>query len=182
MVMAKYVTMLKSVDSLPAKPATIAQSGLVWLWLSVISLIADQLTKTWIIANFKLHESVAVMPMFNLVYARNEGAAFSFLSDAGGWQRWFFTAIALSISGLLIYWLRGLHRSAKLLSIAYALVLSGALGNLIDRLMYGYVVDFLDFYYQNSHWPAFNIADMAICGGAMLIIYDAITSKEQETK
>ena len=161
-----------------SKPATAAQSGLRWLWLAVIMLIIDQATKWWVITNFKFRESVAVMPMFNLTYARNEGAAFSFLDDAGGWQRWFFTVIAIAISSLLLYWMRGLNKSQKLLSIAYALVLSGAIGNLIDRVLYGYVIDFLDVYYQQYHWPVFNIADSAICIGAVLIIFDAITSKE----
>ncbi|PKF54177.1 hypothetical protein CW748_16895 [Alteromonadales bacterium alter-6D02] len=159
----------------------LAQSGLRWLWLTVICLIIDQVTKIYVANNFSLYESIAVIPMFNLTYVHNEGAAFSFLSEAGGWQRWFFTAIAVTISCLLTYWLRALHKTEKLLSIAYALVLSGALGNLIDRVAYGYVIDFLDVYYGNYHWPAFNIADAAICGGAMLIIYDAITNKDDQS-
>lgn len=176
MVMAKFVIMLNQANS---KPATAAQSGLRWLWLAVILLVADQVSKWWVTTNFRLYESVAVMPMFNFTYVRNEGAAFSFLSDAGGWQRWFFSAIAFTISGLLLYWLRGLNKSEKLLSVAYALVLSGAIGNLIDRVLYGYVIDFLDVYYQQHHWPAFNVADAAICIGALLIIIEAMTAKEQ---
>ncbi|NRA62169.1 MAG: signal peptidase II [Psychrobium sp.] len=165
-----------------AKPASAAQSGLRWLWLAAIMLILDQVTKIYVANNFMLHESIAVMPMFNLTYVLNKGAAFSFLSEAGGWQRWFFTAIAVSISGLLLYWLRALDKTQKLLSIAYSLVLSGALGNLIDRVSYGHVIDFLDFYYNDSYrWPAFNIADAAICIGAILIIYDAITNKDDKT-
>jgi len=169
--------MPKSRASVNNKPA-LSQSGLVWLWLAIIGLVADQATKLYVLANFKLHESVNVLPFFDLTYAQNKGAAFSFLSSAGGWQRWFFTIIAVSISGLLIYWLRGLHKSQKGLSIAYSLVLSGAIGNLIDRLSYGFVVDFLDVYYKNHHWPIFNIADMAICCGAFLIILDAFINKE----
>lgn len=164
-------------NDLTAKPS-LAQSGLRWLWLAAILLVLDQVTKLYVAANFNLYESISVMPMFNLTYVRNEGAAFSFLSNAGGWQRWFFTAIALGISGVLIYWLRGLHASQKLMSIAYSLVLSGAIGNLIDRVSYGYVIDFLDFYYDSYRWPAFNVADAAICIGAFLIIYDAFTNKE----
>jgi len=164
-----------------AKPS-LAQSGLRWLWLALIMLVLDQASKLYVVANFSLYESIAVMPMFNLTYVRNEGAAFSFLSDAGGWQRWFFTAIALTISGVLLYWMRGLHASQKLMSIAYSLVLSGAIGNLIDRVSYGYVVDFLDVYYDSYRWPAFNIADAAICIGAFLIVYDAFTNKENSAK
>jgi signal peptidase II len=160
------------------KPTTAAQSGLVWLWLTVIFLVLDQVSKYWVSTNFSLYESVAIMPMFNFTYVHNEGAAFSFLSDAGGWQRWFFTVIATSISGLLVYWLRGLNKSEKLLSIAYALVLAGAVGNLIDRVLYGYVIDFLDVYYQQYHWPAFNVADAAICIGAVLIIIEAFTTSQ----
>ncbi|MGB0898182.1 MAG: signal peptidase II [Psychrobium sp.] len=169
--------MLKSVDSTNSKPA-LAQSGLVWLWLAIVSLVVDQATKLYVLANFKLHESVDVMPFFNFTYAQNRGAAFSFLSEAGGWQRWFFTIIAVSVSGLLIYWMRGLHKSTKGLNIAYALVLSGAIGNLIDRLSYGFVVDFLHLYYEEHSWPVFNIADVAICVGAFLIIIDAFINKD----
>ena len=177
MATAKYVNMLKSVDDTASKP-TPAQSGLVWLWLALIGLVIDQITKTYVHANFEFRESINVLPFFDLTYARNEGAAFSFLSDAGGWQRWFFTVIAVSISGVLIYWLRGLHKSQKLLGIAYSLVLSGAIGNLIDRLNYGFVVDFLDVYYKTHHWPVFNIADVAICVGAFLILLEGFMNKE----
>ena len=169
--------MPNSTTSANSRPA-LAQSGLMWLWLALIGLVIDQATKLYVLANFKLHESVDVIPFFNFTYAQNKGAAFSFLSDAGGWQRWFFTIIAVSISGLLIYWLRGLHKSQKSLSIAYCLVLSGALGNLIDRLSYGFVVDFLHLYYKTYDWPIFNVADMAICCGAFLIIFDAFFNKE----
>jgi len=164
-----------------AKPS-LAQSGLRWLWLAVIFLVLDQASKLYVVANFSLFESINVMPMFNLTYVQNPGAAFSFLSESGGWQRWFFTVIAVGISGVLVYWLRALHATEKLMSIAYSLVLSGAIGNLIDRVSYGYVIDFLDVYYQSYRWPAFNIADAAICIGAVLIIFDAFTSKSGEDK
>jgi len=169
--------MLNSISKKTTKP-TLAKSGLIWLWLALVGLIVDQATKLYVLANFRLHESVNVLPFFNFTYAQNKGAAFSFLSDAGGWQRWFFTIIAVSISGVLIYWLRGLHKSQKLLSIAYSLVLSGAIGNLIDRLSYGFVVDFLDVYYKTHHWPIFNVADMAICLGAFLIVLEAFLTKD----
>lgn len=171
--------MPNSAQAANAKPA-LAQSGIMWLWLAVAGLVADQATKLYVLANFKLHESVDVLPFFNFTYAQNRGAAFSFLSEAGGWQRWFFTAIAVGVSGLLIYWMRGLHKSKRMLNIAYALVISGAIGNLIDRLSYGFVVDFLHLYYENYHWPVFNVADIAICCGAFLIIVDAFINKDEE--
>jgi signal peptidase II len=121
----------------------------------------------------KLHLSIELIPIFNITYVHNYGAAFSFLTDAGGWQRWFFSIIALSISGLLLWWLKKLPASNKLLGIAYALVLAGALGNLYDRLAYGYVIDFLHVYYDTWHFPVFNIADSAICIGAFLLLIDA---------
>jgi len=164
------------------KPTSAAQSGLVWLWLTIVLIILDQVSKVWVSNSFSLYESISIMPMFNFTYVHNEGAAFSFLSDAGGWQRWFFTAIAVAISSLLVYWLRGLHKAEKLLAVSYALVLAGAVGNLIDRVAYGYVIDFLDVYYQQYHWPAFNIADVAICIGAGLIIVEAFTTSSSSTQ
>jgi signal peptidase II len=154
------------------------QSGLRWLWLTLLMLVADQLTKYWVVSHFTLYESVAVMPFFNFTYMQNTGAAFSFLADAGGWQRWFFTAIAIIVTTVLLVWMKKTPREQKLLPIAFALVISGALGNVIDRLQFGYVVDFLDFYLGSYHWPAFNIADAAIFIGAALILYDGFTSKE----
>ncbi len=121
----------------------------------------------------RLYESIAVMPYFNLTYVHNTGAAFSFLSEAGGWQRWFFAAMAFIISGVLSVWLYRLKKHETLLAIALALVLGGAIGNLIDRLAYGYVIDFLDVYYQSWHWPAFNVADMAISLGVFLMLLES---------
>ena len=178
MVKAKLVIMLNQVGT-AKKPATAAQSGLRWLWLGVIFLIIDQVTKLWVAANFELFETVAVIPMFSFTYVHNEGAAFSFLGSAGGWQRWFFTAIAVVISSLLLYWMRALDKSEKLLAIAYSLVLSGAIGNLIDRVSYGYVIDFIHLYYESYQWPVFNVADISICVGAGLIIFEAITAKDK---
>lgn len=159
-------------------PDFIKQSGLRWLWLAALALFLDQLTKQWVIRVFDLYESVQVLPFFNLTYVRNYGAAFSFLSDAGGWQRWFFTAIALIVSAVLLWWLKQSKKHEVLLPVAYCLILSGAIGNVTDRLLYGYVIDFLDFYYQQWHYPAFNIADSAIFIGAALLIYDAFVRKE----
>ncbi|HBK83585.1 MAG TPA: signal peptidase II, partial [Flavobacterium sp.] len=113
-----------------------------------------------VIANtMQLYQSIPVMPFFNLTYVHNTGAAFSFLSQAGGWQRWFFALLAIVVSGVLVVWMTRLKNHENLLAAALALILGGAIGNLIDRLAYGYVIDFLDVYYEAKHWPAFNIAD-----------------------
>ncbi|MFA7541086.1 MAG: signal peptidase II, partial [Lysobacterales bacterium] len=109
-------------------------------------------------------------PFLNWTLVYNPGAAFSFLSDAGGWQRWFFTVLALVVSGLLVFWLRQTPRRQVWIAIPYALILSGAIGNVIDRLRFGHVVDFIDVHWQGWHWPAFNIADSAICVGAVMLI------------
>jgi signal peptidase II len=119
------------------------------------------------------------MPYFNLTMAHNHGAAFSFLAQAGGWQRWFFTVLALVISTVLVVWLAKLKPEAKLEAISLSLVIGGAIGNVIDRIYYGYVIDFLDIYIGSSHWPAFNVADSAICIGAVLLIIDSIKSEPE---
>jgi signal peptidase II len=125
----------------------------------------------------KLYESIEILPIFNFTYMHNYGAAFSFLSDAGGWQRWFFSSIAVVISLLLTYWLKKLPAKNWVLCGAYAMVIGGAIGNLVDRLVHGYVVDFLHFYYQDWHYPAFNVADIAIVCGAGLLLLDAFTGE-----
>ncbi|MEW6646338.1 MAG: signal peptidase II [Pseudomonadota bacterium] len=147
---------------------------LKWLWLSVVVIALDQLTKVLATANLALHEPVPVLPLFNLTLMHNTGAAFSFLSQAGGWQRWFFVAIAVAVSAALIAWLRQLQRHQAWLAVALALVLGGALGNVWDRVMLGYVVDFIDLYYGDWHWPAFNVADSAITVGAIMLLLDAV--------
>jgi len=146
---------------------------LKWLWLSLVALILDQWSKIAIDGSMRLYESIAIIPGFNLTYVHNTGAAFSFLSEAGGWQRWFFAAMALIISVVLTIWLYRLKKHETLLAVALALVLGGAIGNLIDRLAYGYVIDFLDVYYQTRHWPAFNIADSAISVGVFLMLLES---------
>jgi signal peptidase II len=152
---------------------------LKWTWISVLVLALDQLTKQ--LASSYLHyaEPVAVMPLFNLTLVHNTGAAFSFLSQAGGWQRWFFAAIALLVSAGLLLWLKRLSAEKVWEAVALTLVLGGALGNVWDRILLGYVVDFLDFYYGNWHWPAFNVADMAISGGAAILIIDSLWPRRQ---
>lgn len=154
------------------------QSGWRWWWLILLVLLCDQVSKQVVIANMQLFDSIDLLPFFNLTYVRNYGAAFSFLSDAGGWQRWFFTLIAVVISIVLAVWLARNQHTEHKLNLALSLVLSGAIGNLIDRSIYGYVIDFLHLYYQNWHYPAFNIADSAICIGAALLVWDSFSSKE----
>jgi signal peptidase II len=149
-------------------------------WLMLLVLVLDQVTKQLVIANMQLFDSIELLPVFNLTYVRNYGAAFSFLSDAGGWQRWFFTLIAVVISIVLAIWLARSNKTQLKLNLALVLVLAGAIGNLIDRSLYGYVIDFLHLYYQNWHYPAFNIADSAICIGAALLIWDSFSSNEVE--
>ncbi|MEZ9821640.1 signal peptidase II [Shewanella sp. 10N.286.45.A1] len=163
-------------------PTSWKDSGLRWYWIVVLVFIADQLSKQWVLSSFELYESVKLLPMFNFTYVRNYGAAFSFLSDAGGWQRWLFTFVAVGFSILLSVWLRQQPSKMWRLNLAYTLVIGGALGNLIDRLQHGFVVDFLDFYWKTSHFPAFNIADSAICVGAGLIILDSFVSDKDVKK
>lgn len=140
-----------------------------WLILALGVIALDQLSKFWILAHFQLMESVPVSSFFNLVLVFNSGAAFSFLADAGGWQKWFFILLALGIAGWLLVMLRQ-HARERLLPAALALVLGGALGNVIDRLRFDAVVDFLDFHLAGYHWPAFNIADSAISVGVVLML------------
>ncbi len=153
---------------------------LKWLNLSALVIIFDQLTK-WLMSSWlDLYETVAVVPYFNLTLAHNYGAAFSFLASAGGWQRWFFTLLAVVVSLVLIIWMKRLKANARLEAISLALILGGAIGNVIDRVMHGYVIDFLDVYVGSYHWPAFNIADSAICVGAVLLIFDSFRSKTEQ--
>ena len=148
-------------------------SMLKWLGLSLFAILLDQGTKLAIDSSMKLYQSIPILPFFKLTYVHNTGAAFSFLSEAGGWQRWFFAGLALAISCVIAVWLARLKQHETLLAVALALVLGGAIGNLIDRLAYGYVIDFLDVYYQTWHWPAFNIADSAITLGVILMLLES---------
>ena len=146
---------------------------LPWLGLALILLIADQFTKVLILGYYQLGDSSPVTSFFNIVRVHNSGAAFSFLSSASGWQRWFFTAIGLGAAVFIVYMLRA-HPGQKLFSFALACILGGAIGNVVDRLLHGYVVDFLDFHYAGTHFPAFNIADSAISIGAACLILDEL--------
>ncbi len=150
-----------------------------WLRLSAIVVVLDQASKQLVSASLQLYELVPLLPHFNLVLAHNEGAAFSMLSDQGGWQRWFFTLLATIVSGILLLWLKRLQPDQRRLAIGLSLIIGGALGNLIDRVVHGYVIDFLDFYYGSWHWPAFNLADSAIFLGVFLFILDNFLQKPE---
>ncbi|MCW9015069.1 MAG: signal peptidase II [Gammaproteobacteria bacterium] len=152
-----------------------------WAWISLLVILLDQASKLAADAYLNYHQPVSIIPMFNLTLMYNKGAAFSFLSNAGGWQRWFFIVVSLTISIVLIVWLSKLKTSQKLQTTSIALILGGAIGNLIDRSIYGYVIDFIDVFYQQHHWPAFNIADSAITIGAILLIIDSFKNHEQNS-
>jgi signal peptidase II len=148
-----------------------------WLALAGLLIALDQASKLWVLGSFHLSESLPVTGFFNLVLVFNSGAAFSFLSDAGGWQKWFFIVLALGISGWLVVMIRQ-HAAERLQPLAFTLVLGGAQGNVIDRLRFGAVVDFLDFHVAGWHWPAFNVADSAITIGVALLLWQQLTHKE----
>ena len=157
-----------------AKSTNTSGSGMItWLGLALIILLADQFTKVLIVGNYALGDSTYVTNFFNVVRAHNTGAAFSFLANAGGWQRWFFTGIGI-VAAIFMVWMLKSHPGQTLFSFAISLILGGAIGNVIDRLLYGYVVDFLDFHWKAMHFPAFNIADSAISVGAVCLILDEL--------
>jgi signal peptidase II len=145
-----------------------------WLWLSGVVLVLDQCSKLIADAWLVLHQPVVLLPFLNLRLAYNTGAAFSFLHDAAGWQRWFFIGLALVVMAVLVVWLARLAAHQTGTALALSLILGGAAGNLIDRVVYGHVIDFIDFYYRSWHWPTFNVADSAITIGAGLLILDAL--------
>ena len=158
------------------------ETGFRWLWITVIFLTIDQITKHLVVNSFYLGESLNILPFFDLRYVQNPGAAFSFLADQDGWQRWFFTAIAAVASVVFLVWLAKTPKNNALLSIALAFMLSGAMGNLIDRALFGYVIDMLDFHIAGKHWPVFNVADSAIFVGAAFMIYDSFKNGDSEKK
>ena len=168
-----------------------------WLWLTVVVAVIDQLTKQLAEQSLTLHQAMSALPNLNWTLMYNEGAAFSFLSDAGGWQRWFFILLSSAISLFIFFWLKQTSKDKKLLSISLALILGGAIGNLIDRALFGHVIDFIQYYYQadsclpgfslwsngtasTCFWPAFNIADSAIMLGAGLLFIDIIKEHFEE--
>ena len=151
-----------------------ATSGMLpWLGLALILFLADQFTKVLILGYYKLGDSTYVWPFFNVVRAHNTGAAFSFLASASGWQRWLFTGIGVAAT-LFILWMLRTHPGQKLFCVALACILGGAVGNVVDRLLHGYVVDFLQFHWGGWYFPAFNVADTAITIGAIALILDEL--------
>ncbi|MGM3160706.1 signal peptidase II [Dickeya undicola] len=159
---------------------SIGATGLRWLWLAALVLVVDLGSKQWVMTHFQLGESVSLVPFFNFTYAHNYGAAFSFLADKGGWQRWLFALIALVIIVALLAMMHRSSASHKLNNIAYSLIIGGAIGNLADRLVHGYVIDFLDVYVGDWHYPTFNLADSAIVVGALLIVLEGFLASPQK--
>ena len=153
----------------------------IWPWLgwALLILVADQVTKTLILDSYRLGDATTITSFFNIVRAHNTGAAFSFLAQAGGWQRWLFTGFGV-LAALFIVWQLRAHPGQKLFSFALASILGGAVGNVIDRMVYGYVVDFLDFHAAGWHFPAFNVADAGITIGAALLILDELLRVRRE--
>jgi signal peptidase II len=153
--------------------ARAAGSWMPWLGLALAIVIADQLTKVLILGSYRLGDATYITSFFNIVRAHNTGAAFSFLAGASGWQRWFFTAIGVT-AAVFIIWLLRSHAGQKLFSFALACVLGGAIGNVVDRLLHGYVVDFVQVHWRGWYFPAFNVADSAITVGAACLILDEL--------
>lgn len=163
---------------------TVADTGLsniTLLAISFVIVVLDQLSKFLCVAKLNYAEAVQVFPGFDLLLVQNRGAAFSFLSDAGGWQRWFLSIISIVISGVVLVWLVRLPKSQKLLALSLALILGGALGNLYDRLVLGYVIDFISIYYQEYRFATFNIADSAISIGAALMALDIFFGNKESS-
>ena len=148
-------------------------SLLPWLGIALAVIVLDQLTKAWIAATFQLGDARRVTPFFDLVRAHNRGAAFSFLNDASGWQRWFFVGLGVAAAAFIV-WLLKRHGGQRLFGWALALILGGALGNVIDRLLHGHVIDFIQVHWTSHYFPSFNVADSAITVGAVLLILDEL--------
>ena len=158
-------------------------NALPWLLVSAAVIVLDQLSKAWVLASLPEYTAVPVIDGFwNWYRSYNTGAAFSFLSDAGGWQKWFFMALAFGVSGLLATWLARTPRREWRTALPFALVIGGALGNVIDRIRFGAVFDFLDFYVGNWHWPAFNVADSCITVGVVLLLWDGLFHGQERGK
>ena len=153
-----------------------------WLWLSLMVVLLDQASKQLIVASFMLYENQEILPVFNLTLVYNKGAAFSFLSDQSGWQRWFLAGVAAVVTLVMILWLRGLKQHERLTAMALGLIIGGAVGNLIDRVLFGHVIDFLDFHFGQHHWPAFNVADSAISIGVAIMLYEILFGPKEPKK
>lgn len=146
------------------------QSGLVWLWIAVLVIVIDRISKVWAVTHLSLYEPVSILPIFDLTLAYNKGAAFSFLHSASGWQNWVLGGLAFAVSAGIIVWLAQNRSALFIKNASLCLILGGALGNAWDRIQYHYVIDFLSFHYNTWHFAIFNIADSAVCLGAFLMI------------
>jgi len=153
---------------------------LPWLWISAVVIGLDQYTKQLAESSLHPYRPQVVCSYFDLTLMYNPGAAFSFLSDQGGWQRWFFIIVASLVTIVLVGWLAFLKRCDRMIAIALSLIIGGAIGNLIDRVLYGHVIDFIHVHYEQWYWPAFNIADSAITVGVVLMLGDAFLTKREE--
>jgi signal peptidase II len=159
------------------------QSGVRWWWITAVIVVLDQLTKLWVLNSMELYETITVLPVFDLFHTFNTGAAWSFLADAGGWQRWAFSALAVGVSVALAIWLRKLALAHHHLLVGgLTLILGGAIGNVIDRIRLGHVVDFVLLHWGDARFPAFNVADMAISVGAALVILDSVLEHRREKR
>ncbi len=156
------------------------RGGLTWLWLSGVVIILDQLSKVLAQSFLAPYEPVPVLPSLNLTLMYNTGAAFSFLSQAGGWQRWLFTILALGISAAIVAWLRVLPPRQAWVGAGLALILGGAIGNVVDRLLLGHVTDFIQVYYRDWYWPAFNLADSSITVGVAILLIDGLFARKHK--
>lgn len=159
------------------------QGALAWLWLSAFVVAADQATKGFIVTTFELYDRVQVWPVFGITRLHNTGAAFSFLAGAGGWQRWFFVAIAAAVTVLVCVWLKRMPRRGEgWLAASLALIVGGAIGNVLDRLFRGHVIDFLSFHWERWFFPAFNVADAAITVGAVILLVESFFDGRRKKK
>ncbi|UXD86647.1 signal peptidase II [Thalassolituus hydrocarboniclasticus] len=159
-----------------------SRSALIWLWLALAVFVLDIATKQLAEMMLTYGRPVYLLPVLDFTLLYNRGAAFSFLADESGWQRWFFTAVSLGVSVMLIVWLKRLPRTQIWMPVALALILGGALGNLFDRLVYGHVIDFISVHWDRSYFPAFNLADSAITVGAVMMALDVVRESWQERR
>lgn len=158
----------------------LSQTGLRWLWIAIFVIAIDFFTKVWVQNHLMLYGVIPVTSFFNITLAHNKGAAFSFLNNAAGWQIWLFGSIAFLVSLGILIWLYRISSKQVWLAIALSLILGGAIGNLLDRIQYGHVIDFLDFYVGQWHWPTFNMADSAVCVGALMLLIEALFFKKNK--
>ena len=174
-----YAGAVSTILTATANDACMPDSSLRLIWISALVIVLDQITKLAALAWLPLHQVVEVMPGFDWYLTYNTGAAFSFLADAGGWQRWFFTISTIIISAVIVFWIKRIPVDEKLTAVSLCLILGGALGNLIDRIYLGYVIDYIQVWLGSYRWPAFNIADAAISVGATVLILSSFKGSDK---